>query len=103
MFANAIHYHPRLIFGGKARSLPLEQNPVAYYDMATIIALKSFVVQASGVNVLKLFSFSLGLSKTKLECLSLESFEASLTFVNETNVCLGGASRGAPLFQYNAI
>ncbi len=34
-------------------------NTLAYYDTATITAVKSFIVQALGVNVTKLFSSSL--------------------------------------------
>jgi hypothetical protein len=30
-------------------------NALAYYDTATITAVKSFIVQAPGVNLLKLF------------------------------------------------
>jgi hypothetical protein len=32
-------------------------NTLAYYDTETITAVKSFIVQAPGVNVIKLFSF----------------------------------------------
>ncbi len=32
-------------------------NTLAYYDMTTIMAVKSFIVQAPGVNFLKLFFF----------------------------------------------
>ena len=31
-------------------------NTLAYYDMATINAIKSFIVQAPGANVIKLFT-----------------------------------------------
>ena len=31
-------------------------NTLAYYDMATITAVKSFIVQAPGANVIKLFT-----------------------------------------------
>ncbi len=31
-------------------------NTVAYYDMATITAVKSFIVQDPGANVIKLFT-----------------------------------------------
>jgi hypothetical protein len=30
VFATAIHFHPSLIFGGKARRLPLERSLVSY-------------------------------------------------------------------------
>ena len=32
-------------------------NTLAYYDMAIITAVKNFIVQVPGVNVIKLFSF----------------------------------------------
>jgi hypothetical protein len=32
-------------------------NTLAYYDMTTIMAVKSFIVQAPGVKVLKIFLF----------------------------------------------
>ena len=32
-------------------------NTLAYYDTATITAVKSFIVQAPGVNAIKLVSF----------------------------------------------
>ena len=32
-------------------------NTLAYYDTETITAVKSFIVQAPDVNVIKLFSF----------------------------------------------
>jgi hypothetical protein len=32
-------------------------NTLAYYDTETITAVKSFIVQAPGVKVIKLFSF----------------------------------------------
>ncbi len=76
MFATAIHLHPSLIIAGKARDLPLQWSPVgaplwyvsalpanirlgemamantpAYYDIATITAVKSFIVQALGLSV----------------------------------------------------
>ena len=84
MFATAIHFHLSLIFAGKARSLPLEwgfckvfhsgsllvlptnirlglqsikvANTLAYYDTAIITAIKSFIVQAPGASVKKLFT-----------------------------------------------
>ncbi len=34
-------------------------NTLAYYDTATIIAVKSFIVQAPGPNVTRLFSLSM--------------------------------------------
>ncbi len=70
MFAAAIHFHPNLIFAGRARSLLLERssvrcftvvgsslahkyetrvevaNALDYCDMAIITAIKSFIVQA---------------------------------------------------------
>ncbi len=53
------HFHPSLLFIVEARSLPLEGSPIrgstlalpntlAYYDTATITAVKSFTVQAPG-------------------------------------------------------
>ncbi len=72
MFATAIHLHPSLIFAGKARAyykngvlwsaprlvLPTNvglewkwmdvSNTLAYYDTASSIAIKSFIVQAPG-------------------------------------------------------
>ncbi len=83
MFAAVIHFHPSLIFGAKARSLPFEWSPVrnlteqtpiiaikyltrvkvngsdnlAYYETATIMAEKSFIVLANAFNnLIKLFS-----------------------------------------------
>ncbi len=46
-------------------------NNLAYYDTAIITALKSFIVQATGVNALKTFSSSMLLRHNKLECLNL--------------------------------
>ncbi len=57
MFATFRHFLPSLIFTIEARSLPLERSPLrgsilalpntlAYYNTATITAVKSFKVQA---------------------------------------------------------
>ncbi len=79
MFATSIHFHLSLIFAGKARSLQSELCPVrgstnlaskykarveltnrantlAFYDTATITAIKIFKVQAPGVIVIKTFT-----------------------------------------------
>jgi hypothetical protein len=82
VFATSIHFHPSLIFAGKARSLQSELCPVrgstlvgtslaskyqarvelthlantlAFYT-ATITAIKSFIVQAPGIIVIKTFT-----------------------------------------------
>ncbi len=53
-------------------------NTIAYWNTATITALKSFIVQAPRVNVLTLFSASLMLLLLKKLFLSLASFLRSV-------------------------
>jgi hypothetical protein len=48
-------------------------NTLAYYYTKLIVTVKSFIVQALGVNAIKLFSSSIKLQINKLECLSLAS------------------------------
>jgi hypothetical protein len=63
VFATFSHFLPSLILTVEARSLPLERssilarrNTLAYYDTAIVTAVKSFIVQAPGGNVTKVFT-----------------------------------------------
>jgi hypothetical protein len=55
VFALAIHFHPSLIFTGKAGAYPqtLDSggNSLAYYDNAIITALKSFIAQVDNDHI----------------------------------------------------
>ena len=51
-------------------------NAPAYYDTATITAVKSVIVQAPGANVIKLFMVVSYDFYNKLECLSLASLSS---------------------------
>jgi len=55
-------------------------NTLAYYDKATHTAVKTFIVQTPGVNVITTIIF-LMVGQNKLVCLSLTSF--FLIFVTE--------------------
>ncbi len=47
-------------------------NTVDYYDITTVTAINSFILQAPGVNVIKnLFSSSLTAGLDKLECFQI--------------------------------
>jgi hypothetical protein len=56
------------------------ENAVAYYDIATIMAVKIFIVQARGFNILINFIFSLTVGQSELKCLSLGSFQCLSNF-----------------------
>ncbi len=49
-------------------------NTLAYYDTATITAIKSFIVQAPDVNLIKLVYTLLSMVQYKIEHLFLEIF-----------------------------
>ncbi len=55
------------------KGLPL-RNALAYYEKSQLVAVKSFITLAPGVNVIKLFHLSMMLLRNKLERLSLASF-----------------------------
>ncbi len=46
-------------------------NSLAYYDTATMSAVKSFIVQTPGACVIKLIMAAIYSFRNKLECLSL--------------------------------
>ncbi len=50
------------------------ENALAYYDIATFMAVKVFIVQARSFNLLSNFIFSLTVDKGKIESLSLANF-----------------------------
>jgi hypothetical protein len=50
------------------------ENALGYYDIATFMAVKVFIVQAPGFNLLSNFIFSLTVVQSKLESLSLANF-----------------------------
>ncbi len=58
-------------------------NTLAYYNMTTITAVKSFMVQAPAV---KLFLCRCPARISKLECFSLASFYSSLIFACKARV-----------------
>ncbi len=47
------------------------ENVPAYYDTATITTIRSFIVKALAVNLIKLFCPSFTKFRNKLDCLSL--------------------------------
>jgi len=48
-------------------------NTLAFYDMATVIAIKCFIVQAPGACIIKLITAVIYSFRNKLECMSLAS------------------------------
>jgi hypothetical protein len=62
-----------------------EANTLAYYDTATITAVKSFIVQAPGVNAIKLVSFVADKEAKLARVFVLAiTFQSSLTFADNT-------------------
>jgi hypothetical protein len=59
-------------------------NTTAYCDKATITTIKSFIVQAPGVNSIRLLFALLRAKTNKLDCFTLASFlQDSLLFPNK--------------------
>jgi hypothetical protein len=61
VFVTVSHVNSRQIVAGKSRSLPFEwkvANSLDYFDVEFTMAVKCFIVLASGVNLLNIFSLS---------------------------------------------